>query len=525
MTSKQQASPRRFRKRYIAFAAIGLVIVWMGLGLYGALTMRPGAPLDFAGLVNERYYAFHGVDPERLSPDENGWDELCEAMKIVEGVTTAGHARVKPVISGHAAFDFSALEDQWEWELRDLRAVYNAAVAGVSSIRASKFDSLMTRACEADRIVSSPFDGSVNEADMTWPPLARQTIRYLAGDMALALREGASERYLIDLRFGLRLSDAFAHRWGALDALTARSMEARLLGRLRDDILMRRLDEATLKGVIEELLALRPTDYRYLMAWDYDHTAALMQECYTDDNKGDGRLIISRAIAFSEQFDIRVELTPFLLGNDSLLAGLTSGTYAGKAEVLATAHRITSQAGEQAMLRPFERSDRMLSWLQAEVGAMPSGMEPLRGLLKWRVTESFVMSGDREDTAGAATVTLAAIELFRLRHGRLPDNLHELMPGCLAVLPIDPYSGRPLKYRVMPEDTDVPPFLLYSVGMNGKDDGGEFERTEVHAVWSPVPGMESLDHKLPLDMEYCTPPEGMKVIDNGRPTSWRPWHE
>ena len=501
MMGTQQAGGRRFRKRYIAFAAIGLVIIWLGWGVYSVMSMKPGAPLDYAGMVNERYYAFHGVDPDTLSPEENGWDELSEAMKIVEGVTNAGHARVKPVISGHAAFDFSALEDQYEWELRDLRAVYNAAVAGVSSIRASKFDSLMTRACEADSIVSGPFDGSVNEADMTWPPLARQTIRYLAGDMALALREGASERYLMDLRFGLRLSDAFAHRWGALDALTARGIESRMLGRLRDDILMRRLDAATLEGVIEELLALRPTDYRYLMAWDYDYTAALMQECYTDDSKGDGRLIISRAIAFSEQFDISVELTPFILGNDSLLAGLTSGTYAGKAEVLATAGRIMSRAGEQAMLRPFERSERMLSWVQAEVGAMPIGMEPLRGLLKWRVTESFVMSGDRHDTQRAATVTLAAIELFCLRHGRLPDNLHELMPGCLAVLPIDPYSGRPLKYRVMPEDTDGPRFFLYSVGMNSKDDGGEFERTEVYAVWSPVPGMESLDYKLPMDME------------------------
>jgi hypothetical protein len=55
-------------------------------------------------------------------------------------------------------------------------------------------------------------------------------------------------------------------------------------------------------------------------------------------------------------------------------------------------------------------------------------------------------------------------------HGAWPDDLNLLVPDYLATLPLDPYSGKPLKYRAA-----SPEFLLYSVGPDGQDDGGKFE--------------------------------------------------
>ncbi len=60
-----------------------------------------------------------------------------------------------------------------------------------------------------------------------------------------------------------------------------------------------------------------------------------------------------------------------------------------------------------------------------------------------------------------------AINHYRRDHGRYPDRLEALVPAYLPRVPIDYAVRQPMRYRVMDED-----YLLYSVGLNGIDDGG-----------------------------------------------------
>src|SRR5262249_28006200 len=53
-------------------------------------------------------------------------------------------------------------------------------------------------------------------------------------------------------------------------------------------------------------------------------------------------------------------------------------------------------------------------------------------------------------------------------HGAYPKELAELAPKYLTQVPEDLFSGKPLIYR--PADKG---YLLYSVGTNGVDDGGQ----------------------------------------------------
>lgn len=62
----------------------------------------------------------------------------------------------------------------------------------------------------------------------------------------------------------------------------------------------------------------------------------------------------------------------------------------------------------------------------------------------------------------------AAIRLHRLDQGKLPTRLEELVPRYLPSVPIDPFSGRPMIYRI---ETNT--FVLYSLGPDKRDDGGE----------------------------------------------------
>jgi hypothetical protein len=65
-------------------------------------------------------------------------------------------------------------------------------------------------------------------------------------------------------------------------------------------------------------------------------------------------------------------------------------------------------------------------------------------------------------------ITAIALKRFQLNHGKWPETLGKLVPEFLVSVPIDPYDGKPLKYHPNTDGT----FLLYSVGENGVDDGG-----------------------------------------------------
>ncbi len=62
-----------------------------------------------------------------------------------------------------------------------------------------------------------------------------------------------------------------------------------------------------------------------------------------------------------------------------------------------------------------------------------------------------------------------ALAAYRADRGRYPAKLDELAPKYLAAVPGDLFSGKPLVYR-RTEDG----YLFYSVGANGKDEGGRW---------------------------------------------------
>lgn len=72
------------------------------------------------------------------------------------------------------------------------------------------------------------------------------------------------------------------------------------------------------------------------------------------------------------------------------------------------------------------------------------------------------------EAARQLTVTAIALKRFQLKHGSYPAQLSDLTPEFFTSVPLDPVDGQPLRYRLNADGT----FLLYSIGENGKDDGG-----------------------------------------------------
>jgi hypothetical protein len=84
-----------------------------------------------------------------------------------------------------------------------------------------------------------------------------------------------------------------------------------------------------------------------------------------------------------------------------------------------------------------------------------------------KVSEAF-----RRQYASLRCLTaLVAAERFRRARGRWPATLEELRPDFLAEIPLDPYDGKPLRYKRLADGV-----LVYTVGPDGTDDGGVLDR-------------------------------------------------
>ena len=85
--------------------------------------------------------------------------------------------------------------------------------------------------------------------------------------------------------------------------------------------------------------------------------------------------------------------------------------------------------------------------------------------------EAFIGANRRAQTQLAGVQALIALRRYELAHGMLPSSLEgAAAESALRSVPLDPYSGQPLRYAVV----DGKP-TIYSVGKDLKDDGGRLD--------------------------------------------------
>jgi hypothetical protein len=95
------------------------------------------------------------------------------------------------------------------------------------------------------------------------------------------------------------------------------------------------------------------------------------------------------------------------------------------------------------------------------------------------ITLSFTLKkAMRAETERSLLLSAVALQRHKLRHGNYPESLSALVPEFLPAVPVDYMNGKPIKYH----RNDDGSYTLYSVGEDGRDDGGDS---------SPVPDAES----------------------------------
>ena len=101
-----------------------------------------------------------------------------------------------------------------------------------------------------------------------------------------------------------------------------------------------------------------------------------------------------------------------------------------------------------------------------------TGYDSIRFQLSQLVRANFTRAHESVMRAeGLRSLTVAAIALgrYQLRYNQPAPNLEALVPEFVPFVPVDYMDGQPLRYR---PDADGR-FRLYSVGLDGVDDGGD----------------------------------------------------
>jgi hypothetical protein len=114
-----------------------------------------------------------------------------------------------------------------------------------------------------------------------------------------------------------------------------------------------------------------------------------------------------------------------------------------------------------------------------------------------------IVKGEMRTQAALACTTVAlAAERFRRDRGLWPGSLAELVPAYLGAMPRDPFDGLPLRFRRTADG-----LVIYSIGPDGTDDGGNLTRTLPPAngtdlgirLWDPERRRQPPPPLLPAD--------------------------
>ncbi len=278
-------------------------------------------------------------------------------------------------------------------------------------------------------------EGNTDEA-IEWSSAAWRLGRHLTGDRTL-----------------IEQLVAFAIASG-----TAQSVRQALAENEFDDYVLRRMQEAFAGQIAEDSFIVSFEGEKMFM---YDE----IQRSFTTRRIGKSHLYIRRM----------GHIAP-LLGNTEQTAWPKMAlrilfTHPSKEETLKSVEEFYASMDRLRMLAPHQQKS-----------APPQDAARIEELKRHNLfldllapaLEKVVVIGYRVKADAEAMLTVIGLLRYERQNGQFPGSLHAAKEaGCLAFVPMDPYTDEPLIYR----RTDTG-FTLYSTGANGVDNGGKVEFTD-----------------------------------------------
>ena len=458
---------RRVKKRYVVLA-VGIVILgWLGWMIVGAMLAKPGSLVDYGPRLEALSTA---AQPE----GENGWPLLIEALELMqatrppEGIDwptdpnrLSAIGRYEQILHGPCGFDPQGPARE---ELILIEAMRDAGIFA-----------RLGEAMAKPRFVRRIDTGGQMLVLLLLPELGqtRSMARARVATMRLAACEGDWDAWRAALDETMRLGRAMSYQTTIISHLVGVAIQALALQELRYELQEHDVPEAAclaMLGRMDEAWRLGPI--RLGLEGERLSFQDIVQRVFTDDGRGDGILILSRFHAAMGMWGGGVGGT---LPHHPIVnvAGLY---FPGRRETLEEHGHLIDVAIEQSTLTQVERMNHPFD-LDAYVENLDRGHIVLSTLVP--ALDSFVQRSVMFRSQLEAARVELALEAYHARHGEWPDSLALLAPDVLAEVPLDPINGLPFGYRriegasaTQPDGSPDPrPYLLYSLGADGKDDG------------------------------------------------------
>jgi len=296
----------------------------------------------------------------------------------------------------------------------------------------------------------------------------KELARSLCWRAQLRAEQGRYEDAFGDIKSSYRLGQRLRGNKSIIEQLVGISIEALAVQTLRAILSGHEIDSST--------LATLQQDFEGIIS-DEDFTISLkaerlcmydeIQRCFTSDRIGKGHLYLPRFRQISdlaasyqdrEGFEYLildlVYSAPFLFGHPN------------KEETLDSANELYDYWDKLCL--------KSAAQIHADSNAIDSKFEKLVGgniflNVLAPALKRVIEISNRVHTEAGATLTIIAILRYKQDTGRYPQNLNQLTAAAyLRQLPIDSFADKPLVYKKTENN-----FILYSVGSNFTDDGGE----------------------------------------------------
>lgn len=445
---------RRIGKRLAIAAAVLVFVVlplsWGGYELFlrkqaaTALAERPGV---------EGILAFvEAAQPAGSSEEENGWtalEEIAAAVDAAEGDVLASSAGTN---TGYAYPNYSAIysgiSDQVHGErLVEVQRNLQLGHAALDEIRdAGLLDQLDQLASYRRAVHEFSLPANQPAIAVLLPSLgkARNLARLNAARMHLAAEAGDREEFLAAFESGLAIARFCSHQFTLIEALVGDAIVSLMHDRVQTAILQHP-DTDWLDG-IEAAIARQTPPLRPSYRFEGEVFMGLDTINWFFANPSRARFG-----RFSPQIN-------GLLGGggaDSPFA-LRLGTYAENRDAYKAIFKpYVDVAGIDPASRPT------LPAPETHNLALVDGLAP--------ALDRTLQAMDRLAVTTRATTTMIALERHYLDRGTYPESLEALVPAFITALPLDPFTGEPLRYELLtPEPEAAPNGTTYRLSSPGR---------------------------------------------------------
>jgi len=280
------------------------------------------------------------------------------------------------------------------------------------------------------------------ENDTTTLGLVRQLARLLIAEGKLAQRNGDSARALEDY-FGAAKFASDSANGGPMvvrmvgDAILGMSMQA-----IRAWALQVPDSQEHLQNIITQIDRLNQQypPFAETLRCELQYSKELVVNSMKLEKAG-----VSERISFNRQ-------------------GLFSCSDAAFGELIQDADKPYWKSNAQGIIQKWDISKKS-PWSWALNRPIPRIL--LEMLLP--TVQSIRVKAVRADLEFEATSVVCALKSYQSAHGAPPEQLADLVPTFLLSLPIDPFDGKPLRYR-----SDGTNWVIWSVGSDLKDDNAEW---------------------------------------------------